>query len=72
MLKLQDMEFDSGLLILGRLEKLLKQENYRKQNTDFTDICRDLLQYLLMTKPDDPLKSIHEYFKQMKQDRISQ
>ena len=58
--------------ITGRLERLLKQENYRKQNKDFTDICRDLLQYLLMTKPDDPLRSIQDYFKQMRQDSISQ
>ena len=56
------------MIFSGRLEKLLKQERYRKQNVDFTAICKDLLQYLLMTKPSDPVKAIKEYFRQMKKD----
>ena len=50
----------------GRLEKLLKQEKYRKQQKVFTDVCRDLLQHLLLNKPEDPLLEMKEYFKQFK------
>ena len=41
----------------GRLEKLLKQERYRKQEV-FTDFCRDLLQHILLNKPEKPLVEI--------------
>ena len=49
-----------------RLEKLLKQERYRKQQTVLTDVCRDLLQDILLNKPEKPLAEMKEYFRQLK------
>merc|ERR1712012_1115621 len=54
--------FNVGLYNEGRLEKLLKREEHRKRHTDMTDVCRDLLQRLLMTKPSLPLQAIIQYF----------
>ena len=54
----------------GRLEKLLKQERYRKQQAAFTDVCRDLLQHILLNKPEKPLIEMREYFKQLKAEKI--
>ena len=54
----------------GRLEKLLKQERYRKQQAVFTDVCRDLLQHVLLNKPEKPLLEMKEYFKQLKLERV--
>ena len=49
----------------GRLERLIRQNNYSKQNTNITDLFRDLLQHLLMTKPERPLSAIEEYFREI-------
>ena len=45
----------------GRLERLIRQENYRKNNPDLAEIFKDLLQHLLMTKPPCPISAMKEY-----------
>ena len=53
----------------GRLEKLLKAERYRKQQTVFTDVCKDILQHILLNKPEKPLTEMKEYLMQLKMER---
>ena len=45
----------------GRLERLIRQENYRRNNPDLAGVFRDLLQHLLMTKPQCPISAMKEY-----------
>ena len=45
----------------GRLERLIRQENYRKNNPDLAEVFKDLLQHLLMTKPPCPISAMKEY-----------
>ena len=45
----------------GRLERLIRQENYRKNNPDLAELFKDLLQHLLMTKPQCPISAMKEY-----------
>ena len=54
----------------GRLEKRLKQERYRKQQAAFTDVCRDLLQHILLNKPGKTSDRDENYFKQLKAEKI--
>ena len=45
----------------GRLERLIRQENYRRNHPDLAGVFRDLLQHLLMTKPQCPISAMKEY-----------
>ena len=49
----------------GRLSRLLKQENYRRTQEEVSGVCRDLLQHLLLHKPENPLQEMRKYFKDM-------
>ena len=53
----------------GRLKRLLEQERYRSQQEDLTVVCRDLLQQILMVKPDKPLLFMKEYFKELQDEK---
>ena len=49
----------------GRLERLVRQENYRRNNPDLAEVFRDLLQHLLMTKPQSPISAMKEYCREI-------
>ena len=49
----------------GRLERLVRQENYRGNNPDLAEVFRDLLQHLLMTKPQSPISAMKEYCREI-------
>ena len=49
----------------GRLERLIRQQNYRKQNPTISELFKDLLQHLLMTKPQNPISAMKEYFREI-------
>ena len=62
------LEFPSTLRLSlyqeGRLERLIRQQNYRKDNPHMSEVFKDLLQHLLMTKPQNPILAMKEYLRE--------